>query len=1752
MLSILLVCVLAFPVWAEPASIDVKAVAASPDIVVDLAQEYQEIRGFGGMNHVPWIGDLTPQQRDTAFGNGDGQLGFTVLRIPIDENRANWQREVETARRAIEHGAIVFASPWNPPEYMTERVKIGRSSGYGSTYQEYDNTTLQGTVIESVYGGFSGGGYIAYQDGPGSFAQWDHVIIGSPGTKNIAIRYALESGPGLLDIYLNGELVLEDVVFEATGSWSSWVEKSIQLHMTPGNDNKVRFETKGAGGPNIDRIIVTGYVEIENGRRLRHDMYQEYADYLNEFIDFMKDNGVDLYAISIQNEPDYAYDWTWWTSEEIVRFLREYADQIKTRVIAPESFQYIKFMSDPILEDDRALANMDILGAHLYGTQYSEFSYPLFKEKGAGKELWMTEVYHPNSDMDSGDRWPEALEVARNMHHALVDGEFQAYVWWYIRRGYGPMREDGTISKRGYMMAHYSKFVRPGYVRVDAKQSAPDPELLVSAYKEDDTKAVIVAINRGTTTARQNIAIEHGAEPLVIVSSWVTDGERDLVPGAPVKISGNSFTAEFPAQSVTTFVVEMGEFTADEIADRIGIAQPERGATNLTFLHEPQGFRIEIKSADSDVIQKDGSIRSPASDTVVNVVLLITKLADQTTAERSVSVLVRGIGTIVDLSQAKQTIRGFGAMNDYGLGSGEELTEEERQFVFGNGDGQPGLSILRIPIHEDPEKWIQEVGTAREATGEGVTVIASPWRAPADMVEEIDVSQAPSYGQPADYHAENGTLVNYEIQKTHPGYTGTGYVTMKDGAQEGSVQFNGIIIGIEGTKIVQFQYALESGTSRMHVYVNDEIVRDEQGEPVVVQFEATGSWSIWELKTIEVYMTPGNNNTIKLVTIDSRGPNLDKLILHGREIVKVERLKHDQYGAYVDHLNEFIGFMSEHGVNIDAVSIQNEPDYPAAIRYPGIGYQADPVGLSWTPEEIVTFMKEYAGAIQAKVIAPESYRYAREYTDAILKDDGALENLDILGTHLYGTLHTNYPYPLFGLKGKDKELWMTEYEYPVPVDNWPKALDVAHHIHHSLVEGEFQSYLWRTLKGDNGLLQSDGTIGKAGSVLAHYAKFVRPGFARVETMQTDDPFIYVSAYKSDDQVVIVAINKGTDSRAEKFTLTGGSDNAVLVTPWISNSERTLVRGDTIDIADDSFQAVLSPQSITTFVIDLERPHVNFPPVAKEPVPVQQVVSGETVTFVASDIAEDPDGDGLTITAIVKEPEDRIASVKLAGGTVTVTGVSAGDTSVTVSVSDGEHSLDIIVPIQVSAAPIPTYQLTIVAGTGGKIIEGASGEYEAGTEISIAASANDNYRFKEWTSTGGGSFADANRSGTTFTMPAADTTVTATFEWTGTADDSFSVTFAPITIVSGGVSRTTILAPFLEREFQYSDRAVIRLEDAGVNTYTAVLPASFASSDDSSRTMEIVTKFGTLMIPSDMLDSETAKGAARVEISISRVDPDTLDSELQALVGNRPVVELSASLDGRPLSWNNPDSPIVVTIPYTPTESELADPEHIVVWYIDSTGAVVAVPSGKYDPETGTVTFKTTHFSKFAVTFIKKSFRDIASYAWAVKAIEVMASKGVIDGREDGLFLPAEPVTRGEFMLQLIRALGLSAKADDNFVDVPQDAHYAEAIAIAKALGITNGVGENRFDPAAPITRQDMMTLIVRALDVAQYELVSGTNADLERFADESSIASYARQSMATLVRNGLLQGDGVRLNPLGYTTNAETAVLVYRLYLLMN
>ncbi len=275
--------------------------------------------------------------------------------------------------------------------------------------------------------------------------------------------------------------------------------------------------------------------------------YAAYAKYLNDFALYMAAGGAPLYAISVQNEPDISVDYEScdWTPAQMLAFCRNNAGAITaTKIIAPESYQFRRQMSDPLLNDDTAAANLDIIGGHIYGGGLAP--YPLAVAKG--KEVWMTE------HLDNQTDWASVFATPKEIHDCLATANFNAYIWWYARRYYGPLGEDGVITKRGWFMAQFSKFIRPGAYRVTATNN-PAPGVYVSAYKRD--QLVIVAINQNTAAVSQDFSLANLGAPLGAVNAWVTSATADLAAQPAIAVTGGAFTATLPAQSVTTFVGDL-------------------------------------------------------------------------------------------------------------------------------------------------------------------------------------------------------------------------------------------------------------------------------------------------------------------------------------------------------------------------------------------------------------------------------------------------------------------------------------------------------------------------------------------------------------------------------------------------------------------------------------------------------------------------------------------------------------------------------------------------------------------------------------------------------------------------------------------------------------------------------------------------------------------------------------------------------------------------------------------------------------------------------------------------------------------------------------------------------------------------------------------------------------------------------------------------------------------------------------------
>ncbi len=279
------------------------------------------------------------------------------------------------------------------------------------------------------------------------------------------------------------------------------------------------------------------------GGRLRPDAYADYADHLNAFADYMTDHDAPLHALSIQNEPDVTVDYEScdWNAAEMLTFVKEQGAAIHTDIIVPESFHFDHNLSDPILNDPEAAEHVAIIGGHIYGGGLS--SYPLAKSKG--KELWMTE------HLDTDTTWTHVLATGKDIHDCMNAG-MNAYIWWYIVRFYGPITENSEVSKRGYVMSQFARFIRPGFVRVFTTR-IPQRQTYVTGYR-DGAKIVIVAINQRSIPVEQTFLLRDGNAKRF--TPFSTSQTENCTQQPEINTLHGFFHMTLPPSSITTFVSE--------------------------------------------------------------------------------------------------------------------------------------------------------------------------------------------------------------------------------------------------------------------------------------------------------------------------------------------------------------------------------------------------------------------------------------------------------------------------------------------------------------------------------------------------------------------------------------------------------------------------------------------------------------------------------------------------------------------------------------------------------------------------------------------------------------------------------------------------------------------------------------------------------------------------------------------------------------------------------------------------------------------------------------------------------------------------------------------------------------------------------------------------------------------------------------------------------------------------------------------
>jgi glucuronoarabinoxylan endo-1,4-beta-xylanase len=291
---------------------------------------------------------------------------------------------------------------------------------------------------------------------------------------------------------------------------------------------------------------------------------QDFAQKLAAYVTTMKTAGINLIAVSAQNEPDanVTYESCSYTGATLASFIGTYMGPALAnsgvKIMAPETQNWCDFpnYAPAIFSNTAAAGYTSIIATHEYGCTPPTVNPAVQQVLSSDKEFWETEIYDQTTPADAG--MGSALRVAKLITDALTIVNMNAWHYWWV---YTTGTDNGALwdtasgqaSKRLWVMGNFSRFVRPGYFRVDVSGATVSGVTVLGFTNPADNTTVIVAVNNNTATTSVPLFVS-GTEWPASVSSYVTSSAGNLVPGSATPLTTGHFTASLSGQSVTTFV----------------------------------------------------------------------------------------------------------------------------------------------------------------------------------------------------------------------------------------------------------------------------------------------------------------------------------------------------------------------------------------------------------------------------------------------------------------------------------------------------------------------------------------------------------------------------------------------------------------------------------------------------------------------------------------------------------------------------------------------------------------------------------------------------------------------------------------------------------------------------------------------------------------------------------------------------------------------------------------------------------------------------------------------------------------------------------------------------------------------------------------------------------------------------------------------------------------------------------------------
>jgi glucuronoarabinoxylan endo-1,4-beta-xylanase len=343
------------------------------------------------------------------------------------------------------------------------------------------------------------------------------------------------------------------------------------------------------------------------GGRLRKDNYADFFLWLNTFCAYMKSNDAIVDIVSLQNEPDWqvSYSGCLYTPAEMHKLVKDYGYLFTgAKLMGGESLRFNPAYTDSLLNDDKTCQLFSYIGGHFYGGGVKYASKAAETATEHGIEAWMTEHYvDPRNESSLGNNrvydsplWSEQLLFAKEVNEAM-EANLNAYVYWYMRANNafmgdgnavvsGSGNEDMQITKRGYIMSHFTKNII-GSTRLGATISN-SASMETSAYIKGDSLIVMI-INEDSINNNINVAFTLpytvNACALILTTKTLTCNKQSLV----IKTPTNNPKFTMTPNSINTYV-----FTIDSDATSINHTNGTK-VPNTVDVYNLEGLKIKSK-----------------------------------------------------------------------------------------------------------------------------------------------------------------------------------------------------------------------------------------------------------------------------------------------------------------------------------------------------------------------------------------------------------------------------------------------------------------------------------------------------------------------------------------------------------------------------------------------------------------------------------------------------------------------------------------------------------------------------------------------------------------------------------------------------------------------------------------------------------------------------------------------------------------------------------------------------------------------------------------------------------------------------------------------------------------------------------------------------------------------------------------------------------------------------------------------------